>query len=368
MRICVVAHSHILGGMERHVLSTLTALSAAGHTVCFAGPSDSWLNDQCIAQGIETFDLSMSGMYDVKSALRLAWFARKWNADLLHGHSQRGTNYAVWAGRWSGRPAIATAHSTNAYSRFKGAARIICVSDAVREFLLSLKFSPDKVQRIYAGVQDTTQSAPSRSAARDLLGLNGNQFVLGMVARFVKDKGHEVAINALPHVRHSDTVMLLAGDDNNACAKELRQHVAKLGLSHQVRFLGQRTDVDTVYAACDQLLAPSYREALSLSLIEAASMGLPTVASRVGGIPEVIEDGLSGLLVPAGDSIALASAINTLHENSEKRTRMSLAARERYLNLFSLEHMCKGLEVVYREVLKQTRTPSPRAVPAWFIS
>ena len=368
MRICVVAHSHILGGMERHVLSLLTSLSANGHTVCFAGPRDGWLGEQCTARGIETFDLAMRGMYDVKSALSLAQFAKRWNADLLHGHSQRGANYAVWAGRWSGRPAIATAHSTNAYSRFKGAARIICVSDAVRDFLLALKFSSEKVQRIHAGVQDTTQSAPSREAARALLGLNSNQLVLGMVARFVKDKGHEVAINALPHVRHADTVMLLAGDDSTTCANELRLQVAKLGLTHKVRFLGQRTDVDTVYAACDQLLAPSYREALSLSLIEAASMSLPTVASRVGGIPEVVEDGLSGLLVPAGDSIALATAINMLHENAEKRAQISLAARQRYLKLFSLEHMCNGVEAAYHEVLQQTRVASLPATQPWSIS
>lgn len=363
MRICVVAHSHILGGMERHVLTLLTAMSAAGHTMCFAGPRDSWLGEQCMAQGIETFDLAMHGMYDVGSAVRLARFAKRWNADLLHGHSQRGTHYAVWAGSWSGRPAIATAHSTTAYSRFKRATRIICVSDAVRDFLLGLNFAPEKLLRIHSGVPDITTTAPSRSAARAMLGLKESQLVLGMVARFVKDKGHEVAIDALPHIKHPDTVILLAGDDNNACANELRRHIASRGLTDQVRFLGQRADVDTIYAACDQMLAPSYREALSLSLIEAAAMSLPLIASRVGGIPEVVEDGLNGLLIPPGDSRALADAINSLQENPERRSQMAIAARERFLKLFSLEQMCKSVDAAYREVLEIARTSSGPSRP-----
>lgn len=362
MRICVVAHSHALGGMERYVLTQLVTLSASGHAVCFAGPRNGWLGDQCAERGIEILDLAMSGMFDVVSALRLAHFAKKWNADLLHGHSQRGTNYAVWAARWSGRPSVGTAHSTNAYSRFKGATRVICVSDAVRDFLLSKNLPAEKLLRIHSGVHDLAPSAPSRSTARAMLGLDDGQLVLGMVARFVKDKGHAVAVKALAQVQHANAILLLAGDDNNACAGELRQLIDSMGLTHKVRFLGQRSDVDVVYAACDLALAPSYREALSLSLIEAASLGVPAVASKIGGIPEVVENGLNGLLFPAGDSLALADAINSLVENPERRTQMSAAARERYLGSFSLEQMCKSVESTYRELLASRPGSSSMAI------
>lgn len=335
--------------MERHALNLMTSLTDAGQTVSYAGPGDSWLAEQCHARHITHLDLGMHGMADLGSMLRLARFLRRWQADVVHGHSQRGTHYAVWSGRLSGCATVATAHSTNAYRRFNGARRVICVSDAVRDFLIGHGLPPAKLRRIYSGVDDLSVRAPTRDEARSRLGATGHPHVLGLVARFERDKGHDVAVDAIRRLARKDTLLLLAGDHSTKYGQEILRQVGEFGLSDQIRFLGQRSDVETVYAACDLLLAPSRREALSLSLIEAASVGLPAVASRVGGIPEAVEDGVTGVLVPPEDSAALAVTIRSLLEQPALRANMRLAARQRYLKLFGLAAMCDAVVQVYRE-------------------
>ncbi|WP_028006782.1 glycosyltransferase family 4 protein [Solimonas flava] len=165
MRIIMVEHSHLLGGVERHVLDLMLALRANGHAVCYAGPLDGWLGEQCQRHDLSTLALPMRGMFDVLSALRLARFARRWQADLLHGHTQRGTRYATWAGHWAGIPALATAHSTHAYRRFERAARTICVSDAVRASLLANGLPAARLTRIHSGIADPAPLAPPRRRA-----------------------------------------------------------------------------------------------------------------------------------------------------------------------------------------------------------
>lgn len=351
MRIIMVEHSHLLGGVERHVLDLMLALRANGHAVCYAGPSDGWLGEQCRRHDLATLALPMRGMLDVLSALRLARFARRWQADLLHGHTQRGTRYATWAGRWTGIAALATAHSTHAHRRFERAARTICVSDAVRASLLAHGLPAARLTRIHSGIADPAPLAPPRGDARRMLGLGDDTLVLGMIARFVRAKGHEVAIEALARLQRANAVLLLAGADDNDQAEAMRRLAAERGVAGQIRFLGERSDVPRILAACDLVLAPSHREALSLALLEAAAMGVPAVASRVGGIPEAVEDGVTGLLVPDRDPAAFAAAIARLADDPAARRQMGAAARQRFLLRFARERMCEAVESVYREVL-----------------
>lgn len=165
-RVVMVAHSHHLGGMERHVVTLADALAAQGHAVAFAGPLDGWLGEHMRAAGHECLHAPMRGMYDPGSAWRIARFARRWRADLLHGHSQRGGRYAAWAGRWSGLPSVATAHSTGAWRWFAPGQRVIAVSAAVAAFLVEQGLPREQVQVVYSGMPDFgRQPPPARRAA-----------------------------------------------------------------------------------------------------------------------------------------------------------------------------------------------------------
>ena len=118
-----------------------------------------------------------------------------------------------------------------------------------------------------------------------------------------------------------------------------------------VRYLGYQERVTEVLEGMNLLVAPSRREALSLAAIEGQSMGLPIVASRVGGLPEVVEDGVSGLLVPQDDAAALASAVRQIAGSAELRERFSEAAKKSFARNFTLAGMTQATLNVYREIL-----------------
>jgi hypothetical protein len=151
--VLFVFHSHICGGIERHLLTSMQGLSARGYRIAFAGPADSWLMDQVRAQHLSGYHLPMHGMLDLWSILRLATLVRRVGADLIHSHATRGARYARFAGALTGAPVVSTAHSTDAGKHFGGANRIIAVSHAVADFLAARGYDRE---RILVAPEDST--------------------------------------------------------------------------------------------------------------------------------------------------------------------------------------------------------------------
>lgn len=348
-RIVMVCHSHSIGGIERHVLSLSAGLTAAGHRIAFAGPKDGWLGRAMQAAGHEGIDIPMHGMLDPISAWRLRRFARKWNADILHGHAQRGARYAHWAA--DGRlPMIATAHSTNAWVRFKHDHQIIAVSNAVRHFLLTKGFAQENVTAIHLGVPDLGLAAAPAPGPIAL----ARPLMLGMLARLEPVKGHDLALKAINILRHVLPVRLtFIGPTDTEWARKMKALTNEMGLMDHVIFQGETADIKSVFDRLDVMLAPSRREALSLSLIEAAASGRPSIGTNVGGIPEVVEDDISGILVPAEDPEALAAAILKIGRDDAMRLRMGRAAREVFEGRFTPERMITETERAYDRAIRQ---------------
>ncbi|RMX04183.1 glycosyltransferase family 1 protein [Corticibacter populi] len=342
-RIVMVAHSHQLGGIERHVLMLSDALAERGHAIAYAGPLDGWLGEHMRSRGHACAPVAMRGMYDPLSAWQLRRFARRWRADVIHGHAQRGARYAHWAGGQR-IPSLATAHATNAHKWFAKGQRIIAVSYAVQDFLLSQGFAAGDVHVVHSGVPDLGPVAPpdARPISAD------RPLVLAMIARLDAVKGHDIALQALARLKDRWPLRLLfAGADDTPWAQQMRTQAETLGIAHQVTFLGQRSDVAQVLASVDVLLAPSRREALCLALIEGAAAARPGIGTDIGGIPEVIVDQHTGLLVPPQDPDALANAIAVLAADSATRIAMGHAARHRYEQRFTLPAMVRGVEAQY---------------------
>lgn len=352
-RIVMVAHSHLLGGMERHVVALSAALAQAGHQVAYAGPLDGWMGEQMQVADYVCVNLPMRGMFDAFSAWSLARFAKRWGASVLHGHSQRGGRYADWGSRWSGVPAVVTAHSTNSFRWMRRRMRILAVSGAVRNMLLARGMSPEQVHVVFSGVPDPGVPAPYRSAPVSEIAPLG----LGLVGRLEPVKGLDIALQALA-VLYRQTELAercfirldVIGPDDTVWAQQMREQVEALGLGSQVRFLGSRSDVAKLLAGLDAVIAPSRREALPLALIEASAAGRPALASRVGGVPEIVEDEVSGLLVAPADPVALAQAIGRLLEQPELVQIWGRAARQRYEQHFTLASMLQGVLSQYQAV------------------
>ncbi len=191
--------------------------------------------------------------------------------------------------------------------------------------------------------------------ARQLLGVSG--FCLGVMARLEEQKGHRHLLAALPDLARNipDLTVLLVGEGREG---EALQGLARdLGVSNLVRFLGTRRDLPVVLKALDLVVQPSLWEGLPLTLLMAMGAGRPVVATRVGGVPEVIAHGENGLLVEPGDSRGLAQAILNLYGNPDLRTRLAAAGRETVARRYSQEAMLQRLEDLYLELWEKGGAP-----------
>ncbi|MGL4668580.1 MAG: glycosyltransferase family 4 protein [Saezia sp.] len=351
LSIVMIAHSHLLGGMERHVVALSKSMVEYGHQVVFAGPMDGWLGEQMRKAGFTCCDIAFSGMYDVVSWAKLVRFARKHKADVLHGHSQRGARYAAW-GAWSlGLAAVATAHSTDSHKWFKSSVHVIAVAEAVKRFLLTQGLADDHVHVVHSGVNDVPTvrwlDLHEISSERPLK--------MGMIARVEHLKGHDIALNAMLSLKDKvPTELLIVGDDSTQWGRALKERVHHIGIADQVQFLGQRDDIAEVIASLDVVLAPSRREALGLALIEAAASARPAIAADVGGTSEVVLHEKTGILFPCEDVLAMAEAIERLC-NPQLRVEYGKAARQYYEHEFTIEAMQQKTENVYRKAIAERK-------------
>ncbi len=353
MKILYLLHSLTLGGAERHALTLMEGMRARGHRPVYAGQPGSWLSEAVQARGIDWHPLPMRGFFDLRSMGRLARLLRRARIDLVHGHLTRGAHYAAIGGRLAGRPSIATAHSTNAGKHFGGVDRIIAVSDAVRDFLLQRGYPSERITRIHNGVADTPPpDEQARGELRHRLGIPAGRIAVACVARFIPDKGQDIALRALAHRPDPRLHAYLIGDAATPWGRQMQELARRPGLDGRVHFLGQRDDLPHLLGAMDIVVLPSRREAISLALLEACSLGCAIVASRTGGIPEVIEHERNGLLCPTGDHEALAAALARLAADPALRARLGQAARATFLSRFSAQRMLDETERLYRRTLE----------------
>lgn len=351
MKVVIVLRSLKSGGAERHALQLMKGLRARGHEALYAGPLKGWLGQQLRAEGFDGIDLPLIGLYDLPSIVRLALYARRVGADLIHGHLTRGAWYAGLAAKLAGLPNVATAHSDNAGKHFGRADRIIAVSQAVADFLVRQGYDAARIRMVHHGIADIAARLPAgtRETTRRSLGLAADEPCLLMAARIVPAKGHDTALRALACLVDKPWTLLVAGDHHGDLGPQMQALAQELGIAGRVRFLGLREDVPALMAASDLLLAPSRREALSLTLLEASACGLPIVATRVGGIGEVVEEGASGFLVAPDDPPALAAALAPLLTDSALRARCGARARQRFEAGFLEDAMFDKTVAVYRE-------------------
>ena len=351
MRIITVLRSLKSGGAERHALQLMRGLRDRGHESLYAGPIEGWLGQQLHANGFGGLNLPLHGLIDLPSLWRLVRYALSVKADLIHGHLTRGAYYAGYTARLAGLPNVATAHSDNAGKHFGRANRIIAVSQAVTDFLWRFGYDSQRIRMVHHGIPDIAAQLPAdiRARTRASLGLREDKPYLLMAARIVPAKGHDVALRALARLKQRDWYLLLAGDHLGDLGPQIQALAYELGIADRVRFLGLREDVPALMAASDILLAPSRREALSLTLLEASACSLPIVASRVGGIGEVVQDGISGILVPAESTEALAASLSDLLDNPVRCHEMGVHARQRFEAYFTENLMFDKTEAVYCE-------------------
>lgn len=306
---------------------------------------------------------TIKGDLDVKFIRRLKTIIEQEQADLVHLHSRRGCEiFGGIAARMADVPVILTRRVDNPESRlivgikYRLYDQVITISQAIGCVLAREGVPAEKIACVPSAV-DCEQYTPGRDRAwfEREFDLTDQDIVIGVVAQLIARKGHRYLLAALPQLfnKHPHLKVLIFG--RGPLQESLQEKINAAGWQERVRLLGFRDDMHRVMPNLDLLVHPAEMEGLGVSLLQAAASGAPIVASAVGGIPEIVHHGVTGLLVTPADAGALESAIDRILAQPEKATEMAAAARRHVEVSFSVPAMVQGNLAIYQRLLARKK-------------
>lgn len=360
MRVLHTESSTGWGGQENRTLNELIAMRERGHELAVVSRPGARIIDRAKEAGFETFAVDMRGAADLPAIFRLRNVMKRFRADVVNTHSGRDTQLAGMAARsiLGKRPLVVrTRHLalpiTSKFSYSVLPDHVVTVSKYVERYLVEAGIPGDRITTVSTGV-DFARYDRSTIAGdlRAELNLSAETPLVGTVAILRAKKGHADILDAVPAVlqHFPDAHFVFAGD--GAQTANLKARIEAEGLVGRVHLLGLRRDVTNVLASLDVFVLPTHQEALGTAFIEAGAMGLPIVATNVDGVPEVVQDGRTGLLVPVRDGKAIAEAICRLLGDPIYRQSMGANAAEFVRRKFSREVMAQGMERLYSQLLE----------------
>ena len=365
-RILHVIATMPVGGAENVLLTTLRLLDSQQYqSVVCCIQNKGVLGAEVEKLGIKPVELHklQKGGWDGSIVDDLVELIRREKIDLVHGHLYHANLYARFAAKRAGVPGVITVHNTYAKRKWhrqllnwylaRSTAKIIAVSDSIRDDIIHFdRVAANKVVTILNGIDTArSQSTLSKAEARQRLHLPDDATVLVTIGRLVEQKGHTVLLQALQQLQANgqrNIHALFVGD--GSWRERLQRQADNAGLGARVHFLGTRTDIGDILRAGDLYVMPSLWEGLGLALLEGMAAGLPVLASRVGGMVEVLGEGQYGHLVEPNHPAALAAALQRLLQQPPALATIAAAGRQRVED-FSAARMVANIEQVYRAVL-----------------
>jgi len=375
-----------MGGPALHVAYLTAGLRKRGYdTTLVAGSlargedSMAFVADERDVEVVRIHELGreISPLRDLVATLRLARLIRRERPDILHTHTAKAGTVGRVAAQLAGRhkPPIVVhtfhGHVLRGYfgplrsSLFRLLERwlarrttaLIAVSPQVRDDLVALRVAPaERFAVIRLGIElDERVAGPQdgRLESRRYLGIPPDRFAVGWIGRMTAVKRTDDVLVAFKQLRDGgvDACLCMVGDGPDRVQLERRAH--ELGVVKDTLFLGYQEEVAPFYAAFDALVLPSSNEGTPVSAIEALAAGRPVVATRVGGVPDVVQEGEDGFLVEPGATDELADRLARLAHDPELRERMGRAGRERVLPRYAVERLVDDVDRLYRSLLSE---------------
>lgn len=362
MKILHVEGGRNLYGGALQALYLMEGLADRGHQNALVCPHGSDLA-KVASTFAEVHPIPMGGDLDLRLIPKIRRCLRNCQPDLVHLHGRIGAD--VMGGiacRLEGIPVVHSRRVDNPEARWMVALkyrlhnRVVAISDGIGRVLLGEGLPADKLRVVRSAVELQRFDRPcDRDLLSAELGVPLDTRPIGVVAQLIERKGHRFLIEALPPLIGEFPHLRAIFFGKGPREQNLRQRVAEAGLEERVLFAGFREDLPDLLPCLDLLVHPATMEGLGVSLLQAASAGVPIVASDAGGIPEAVRDGHNGLLVPPGDVVALRNAMARLLRNKELASRMGRAGKELMRTEFSVDVMVEGNLAVYRELLRESR-------------
>jgi len=361
VRVVEVLATGTNGGAQEHLFSLLTRIERSRYDVSVVSLSSGSAVRKLQREGIPATVIDDPD--DAIAVGALAAHLALIRPDVIHNHMYRaelvGTRAAIALGVIGHRRpyVVSTIHSSRVRSPEDREQlrrltpqmdQLIAVSHAMERKIVEEGRATAPVRLIYNGVDlERYEHQEPCCTLRDEYGMEPGSQIVGVVARLEPEKGHPTLFEAWPRVLHQvpDAYLLVVGEGSRRA--ELERLARDLRIAHRVVFTGRRDDVPAVTAALDVAVLPSYREAQGLTILEAMALSRPVVASNVGGIPEVIHDGVTGLLVPPHDAEALARAITRVLTDHPYADMIAKAGHDLVHDRFCVELMVKEIEAIY---------------------
>ena len=354
----IEAGQHLYGGAQQvlYLLGSLPTERIGSLLIC---PQGAAIAGPARDMGIDVAEIKLAGDLDVFAPGRISRLLRDHRIDLVHSQSRRGAD--VWgalAARRCQLPCILSRRVDNREgflaTRFKYPLfdHVIAISEGIRDVLLACGVPATQVSTVRSAVDfETFQITPDRARFLERFGLPDNARVMGMVAQLIERKGHGVALAAVQSLlgAYPDLHLLIMG--RGPLEAEVREAIMARGLAERVHMAGFINDLPSVLPNLYGVLHPAFTEGLGVALLQAASAGVPAIASRAGGMPEAVLDGDTGLLTAPGDIDAVAGAIRTLLDNPTRAQEMGKRGRARMRREFSIAAMAQGNLEVYEQVM-----------------
>ena len=362
-RVLYLSHAFAVGGAEEMVLNLVRHLppSYVPAVACIheAGP----IGLEIERTGVPFKVLGLTpGLRHPFDLLRLRDFLYECQPDIVHTFLLTGSLYGRFAAMMARVPVV-IGTEVNVYERkhalharaerwlMRDTDAVVASAESVRDFYIrQVKADPTKVEVIYNAVDwAQLQTTVSRDEMRASVEVPAGAPLLTIIARLTEQKGHRILLDALARTDLAHAYLLVVGD--GPLRDVLERQAANLGLSARVRFLGVRRDLGNILAATDVFVMPSFWEGLPLAMVLAMGAGLPVVATRVAGIPEVVQDGVTGLLVPPGDSGELGAALSRVVNGDTTRVLLGQAARAFVRPRFGVDGYVNAITGLYDRLM-----------------
>lgn len=360
-------------GGEQQMAYLVEGLRARGHGVRLALQPHGEAAPRLEAAGFDVVRTRMRGEADPFSMLRLRRIVRAYRPDVVHLHTSHAHALGGMAVRWAGapRPAVIVSRRVdfsiyrrsflglNGWKYRHGLDRIVCVSEAIRQVLVNDGLDPATLAVVHSAVDPARVRDARPVDVRARLGLPAGCPLVLAVGALVGHKGHTHLVAALPALRAAVPGVRVVVAGEGPLRPDLEAQARALGVADALVLAGQVTDLPGWFHGVDLLVMPSTEEGLGTSVLDGMAAGLAVVASRAGGLPELVDDGVHGRLVPPADPSALAAAMAGLLLDPATRARLGAAGRARVDAEFVADRMVEGTLAVYAEVLRGREARSP---------
>ena len=368
MRIAGVDPELNFGGGEVQVMVLTLELLRAGHEAELLCDPRGQLRQRAQEAGIRCRPLTIRNSLDAAAGLRLRAILTRHHYDVVHFHTARAHAIAPYASRRAGA-LVVTRRMDYPPNRWfapwlynRAVDGVVAISEAVAQALLRSGVKRERIEVIASGVdccRFAPPSAAARQRARENLGLMPDEIAIGAIGALVPRKGHRVLIDAMALGASEEARRTASGRlrcfiaGTGPLHNELAHHIVQNGLWDRVTLLGPIEEPITLLHAVDIFVMPSLNEGLGVAALEAAASGLPVVASAVGGLPEIVDDGRTGLLVKPREPVLLAEALRRLAADGERRAAMGAESRKRAIQNWSMEVMSKRTLNLYHACLEK---------------